>query len=90
MISGSGPETDFLVIAKNNNSTNWFRINFNGTLLAAPELEGDPTNVRTALAKNADVTHENRHGNTALIKASITGHAEVVKILLAKGCQGQS
>ena len=32
VVSGSGPETDFLVIAKNNNSDNTFSIDSNGTI----------------------------------------------------------
>lgn len=47
--------------------------------------KGDAPGVTAALDKGADVNAKFRYGATALFKASERGHAEVVKILLARG-----
>jgi ankyrin repeat protein len=41
--------------------------------------------VKLALQKNPDVNHADADGYTALHAAAENGHAEVVKLLLAKG-----
>ena len=47
--------------------------------------KGDVVAVTAALDKGADVNAKFRYGTTALFKAAERGHADVVKVLLARG-----
>src|SRR6185369_6122012 len=47
--------------------------------------KGDAASVTALLDKGAEVNARFRYGTTALFKAAERGHAEVVKILLARG-----
>ena len=52
--------------------------------------KGDVALVTSLLDQGADVNAKFRYGTTALFKASERGHAEVVKVLLARGADQQS
>jgi ankyrin repeat protein len=55
-----------------------------GQLLAAAQ-EGDTADVKSLLAKGADINSRGPYGNTPLMAAALTGHADTLRLLLARG-----
>src|SRR6266566_3754607 len=75
--AGSAPATPPAAVPGSGSS-------LSGQLLAAAQ-EGDTADVKSLLAKGADINSRGPYGNTPLMAAALTGHTDTLRLLLARG-----